>query len=117
MLVGKIETLKSLDCGIAELVPDEELEEEIQLADEQMERVLAKSARPCGYTQCTHLLAVGTEPLPPTTTLTTAAGRWMSCWKFQQLILDLHLRFRAYKLRSPLLHEKDRDVLWVDDVT
>ena len=37
MLETKVETLKSLDEEIAELVPDEELEEEIQLADQQIE--------------------------------------------------------------------------------
>lgn len=39
MLETKVKTLKSLDEEIAELVPDEELEDEIQQADQQIERV------------------------------------------------------------------------------
>ena len=39
MLVEKLKTLKGLNIEIAELVPDEELEEEIQQADQQVERV------------------------------------------------------------------------------
>ena len=39
MLEEKVKTLKSLDEEIAELVPDEELEDEIQQADQQIERI------------------------------------------------------------------------------
>ena len=45
MLVEKIETLKELDAKMADLVPDDELEEEIERADEYMQgvyRILAK---------------------------------------------------------------------------
>ena len=39
MLVEKVETLKVLDGEMAELVPDEELEEEIQRVDEYKEKI------------------------------------------------------------------------------
>ena len=39
MLIEKAETLKVLDSEMAELVPDEELEEEIQRVDEYKERI------------------------------------------------------------------------------
>ena len=39
MLVEKIETLKELDAKMADLVPDDELEEEIERADEYMQGV------------------------------------------------------------------------------
>ena len=45
MLVEKMETLKVLDGELAELVPDEELEEEIQRADEYKERVYGVLAK------------------------------------------------------------------------
>ena len=45
MLVEKVETLKVLDGEMAELVPEEELEEEIQRADEYKERVYGVLAK------------------------------------------------------------------------
>ena len=50
MLVEKIETLKALDSEFADLVPDDELEEEIQRADEYKEvyGVMAKLKKALG---------------------------------------------------------------------
>ena len=69
MLVEKMETLKVLDGELAELVPDEELEEEIQRADEYKERVygvLAKLNKAVGPITTPPPTTVSrTEPLPP----------------------------------------------------
>ena len=68
MLVEKMETLKVLDGESAELVPDE-LEEEIQRADEYKERVygvLAKLNKAVGPITTPSTTTVSrTEPLPP----------------------------------------------------
>ena len=45
MLIEKVETLKVLDGEMAELVPEEELEEEIQRADQYKERVYGVLAK------------------------------------------------------------------------
>ena len=69
MLVEKMETLKVLDGELAELVPDEELEEEIQRADEYKEKVygvLAKLNKALGPITTPPPTAVSrTEPSPP----------------------------------------------------
>lgn len=69
MLAEKIETLKSLDGQMAELVPEEELEEEIQRADEYMEgvyRVLAKLKKALGSASTPPLaIAPRIDPPPP----------------------------------------------------
>ena len=65
MLVEKIETLKELDAKMADLVPDDELEEEIERADEYMQgvyRILAKIKK-----------ALVPAPTPPPTLPTPAA--------------------------------------------
>ena len=56
MLVEKIETLKVLDSELADLVPDDELEEEIQRADEYKEKVYGVMAK--------LKKALGTPPAP-----------------------------------------------------
>ena len=50
MLAEKMETLKVLDGELADLVPDGELKEEIQHADEYKERVMAKLKKALGTT-------------------------------------------------------------------
>ena len=72
MLIEKLETLKGLDGEIAELVPDEELEEEIQQADQQVERVYGAIAK------ISKVLGAATQSLvrragPPTRTATPPA--------------------------------------------
>ena len=67
MLVEKTETLKVLDDEMAELVPDEELEEEILRTDEYKERVygvLAKLDK-----------ALGPTTTPPPTTVAETGPR------------------------------------------
>jgi len=68
MLVEKVETLKVLDGEMAELVPEEELEEEIQRADEYKERVygvLAKLNKALGpITAPLPTVVARTEPSP-----------------------------------------------------
>ena len=77
MLVEKVETLKVLDGEMAELVPEEELEEEIQRADEYKERVygvLAKLNKALGpITAPLPTVVARTEPSPTVRRLLPAA--------------------------------------------
>ena len=77
MVVEKIGTLKGLDGEMAELVPDEELEDEIH-ADEYLEgvyRILNKINKALGPIDVLSLAsATRSEPLPPTTTAPVSAA-------------------------------------------
>ena len=67
MLVEKIETLKVLDSELADLVPDDELEEEIQRADEYKEKVygiMAKLKKALGTSPAS---TAGRTVTPPST--------------------------------------------------
>ena len=76
LLMEKTRTLKSLDEEIAELVPEEELEEEIQQADQQIERVystIAKINKALGpNVRATTPPVEKTETVDPTAGLTDA---------------------------------------------
>ena len=77
MLVEKVETLKILDSEMAQLVPDDEVEEEIQCVDEYKEKVygvlakLNKALTP--ITAPTPTTVARTEPPPPAGHLPPAA--------------------------------------------
>jgi hypothetical protein len=75
MLVEKVETLKVLDGELADLVPDDELEEEIQRADEYKEKVygvLAKLKKALGPTITPTPAATKRTTTPPSTDPLTA---------------------------------------------
>ena len=77
MLVEKVETLKILDSEMAEFVPDDEVEEEIQCFDEYKEKVygvLAKLNKALTPTTApTPTTVARTEPPPPAGHLPPAA--------------------------------------------
>ena len=66
MIVEKVETLKVLDGELAELVPDDDLEEEIQRIDEYKEKVygvLAKLNKALGPTTTPPPIAITTPTM------------------------------------------------------
>ena len=95
MLIEKMETLKVLDGELAETVPDEELEKEIQLADEYKERVygvLAKLNKTLGpITAPSPTTVVRTKPLPPAERRLPAAETSHSVTELRTVPTEAHL--------------------------